>query len=82
MSKLSNCRSCGASIIWARHHASGKAAPIDSVPSPNGNIALDQHSDHYRILTGEDRATSTEPLHTNHFVTCPNAAKHKKAGGS
>lgn len=83
MSKvIARCRSCGAPIIWARHRESGKAAPINAAPVPNGNITLDPLSDHYRILSGEERKASTDPLYTNHFGTCPNAKSHKKPSKS
>jgi hypothetical protein len=66
------CRRCGAAIRWARNNRTGRPAPIDPEPHPDGNIVLD--GDEYRVVR-PDRDLFTDPgtpLHLNHFVTCPN----------
>lgn len=67
------CKRCGARIEWRRNDRTGKPAPIDAEPSPNGNILLVGEGT-YRVL-GKERDLFTdpgEPLHLNHFATCPN----------
>lgn len=75
---MSECRSCGAEILWAKT-INHKLAPIDAEPSPDGNVHLvrDATRDLGALtLSGavleEARAKGLE-LHLNHFVTCPQA---------
>jgi hypothetical protein len=59
--------------------------PVDELPHPEGNVAI--HSDGQRgaVLTAAEieevkqLAGSGPPaLHRSHFVTCPQAADHRK----
>lgn len=73
------CRSCGASIIWAKG-ANGKANPLDAEPSPKGNIRLTDDG-MLTYLTNEAAALARakgDELRLSHFATCPNAATHRK----
>jgi hypothetical protein len=80
------CRSCQAPILWLDSATTGKPAPIDAAPALNGNIRVDVVHGCYFVVTGEDRQAAIRhggPLHTNHFVTCPQRAAWKgraKAG--
>jgi hypothetical protein len=85
---MSACRSCGASIRWAKVATSGKSIPLDAEPVANGNLV-------FRLAAGDDgseviyvRAPSEGGLigdeyagrrFISHFVTCPNAGQHRKA---
>jgi hypothetical protein len=75
-----NCRRCPAEIVWLRHATTGKRAPIDAQPDPNGNIEVDLEAGTYRIVSaaelGEARAIGL-PLHLNHFATCPAAQEFR-----
>lgn len=68
------CRSCGASIVWAIT-AAGKRMPVDAAPSPAGNLVLE--GDAVRVVPSADMFDK-RPRHTSHFVTCPQAAQHRK----
>jgi hypothetical protein len=75
------CRSCGASVYWLKHHETGKLAPIDAEPVPDGNIVIEGET--YKILAKDLLALAEGfgddiPRHKNHFATCPNAATHHK----
>lgn len=73
------CRSCGARVFWRKHTGTGKSAPIDATPAPDGNLVLIA-PDGYAVL-GQDPTLPPGTLRfTNHFSTCPNAAEHR--GGS
>lgn len=74
----SRCKSCDATIIWAiTDH--GKSMPIDAQPSANGNVELRlDHGGAYRAKVHAGPNGHTGQLHTSHFVTCPNAAKHRR----
>jgi hypothetical protein len=74
------CRSCPARVLWLANVTTHKRAPIDAAPAVGGNIVVDLDAGTYRIVTGierEDMIGRGDPLHLNHFVTCPNAAEHK-----
>jgi len=83
--KTARCRSCGAPIIWAINNRTGRKAPIDAEPAADGPIYLTSDGDTggdpaYAIVAVADRdlALHPGPFYTNHFMTCPNAAQHKK----
>lgn len=73
MPKITVCRSCGASIIWAQT-AKGKDIPIDAEPAPDGNIALINGVAHVDSLF----LKSAQMHYKSHFATCPNASQHRK----
>lgn len=70
----SQCRSCGASIIWLRM-ASGKAMPIDAEPAPGGNIRV--HDNGSGEVVSKDVAARSTGLHLSHHATCPRATEHR-----
>ena len=82
------CRSCGAPIWWA-HTTAGRLIPVDSEPTPGGNV----------VATGRQTIhdTSGNPVtrpevrveepgmfpddrlrYVAHFATCPNADEWRK----
>jgi len=69
---MSTCRSCGAPIVWARHAVTDRVAPIDAEPVEEGNIILDMDSLTYTV---GGISYPPGPRHTNHFATCPDAAR-------
>lgn len=73
------CRSCFAPVLWLEHATTGKSAPIDAAPVPEGNIeVLDNGT--YVVLAGDALAGARglgSQLHLNHFVTCAQAAAWK-----
>jgi hypothetical protein len=67
---VSRCRSCDAEIIWAVT-PKGKRIPLDAEPAerPAGLFRLE----------GENAiSVAGEPVYLSHFVTCPNAAQHRR----
>lgn len=71
---MPNCRSCGASIIFARS-TNNKPLPLDARPVHGGNIELRRGVAHY---VGVDVNART-PRYVSHFATCPKAEQHRKA---
>lgn len=71
--KTSECKSCGAEIIWVRMDESGKAMPIDAIPEKRV-VLLD------RTFGAQDPTpvAKMETTYISHFATCPNADKHRK----
>ena len=82
MSEKSNdvkhCRSCGAPIIWAltKHD---RRIPLDPIPVPDGNIniSVDENGQTRSEIVNAPLFSSA-PLYVSHFVTCPNAAQHRR----
>lgn len=85
--RTQQCRSCSARIVWAVNAETKRRAPIDELPSENGNVIFTHDpgmgSDpEYRVLSKPERAEpATAPRHTSHFATCPKAKQHRKGGG-
>jgi len=65
------CKKCGKETLWLRHKETGKPAPIEAEPSPNGNIFV--QGELYRIAAAEEIEKAKrigKPLYLNHFATC------------
>lgn len=63
---MSQCKSCGAKIIWGKT-ANGKAVPLDCPPEKR------------YVLSGEASDIVTlRSTYASHFVTCPDADKFRK----
>ena len=62
---ITNCRSCGAPVIWATHARTGRPAPLDADPRPDGDLALTGTT--YRHAAPGD----PPPRYRSHFATCP-----------
>lgn len=77
-----SCKSCLARILWAQSE-SGKAIPLDPEPTANGNLVLLDPLDPREppIASRVDRRPPGVPLYVAHFVTCPQAAQHRKSRG-
>lgn len=73
------CRSCGATILWAKTDT-GKSMPLDAEPDSAGNVLL------YRTPRGLQavvmgKTVAPDPrasVHQSHFATCPFASEHRK----
>lgn len=63
---MSECKSCGAPIVWALTEA-GKKVPLD-VKSEKRFILKDKVSVEVILRN----------TYVSHFATCPNADKHRK----
>lgn len=65
------CRTCGALIMW-RRTVNEKFVPVDSEPHANGVLADD--GEVVRVV----KVGSAPRLYHSHFVTCKDAAQHRK----
>jgi len=77
------CGSCGAPIWWLKHERTGKPAPIDFYHNQEGNIIIALELGVYAVAPkaqAEEMRRAGEPLHTNHFMTCPQSKTWRKAG--
>lgn len=82
--KTAKCKRCPARIVWAVSESTGRRMPVDADPSPNGNVQLvEGDPPRARVLSADERntiAAQDEPLHLNHFVTCPEAGAFRNGG--
>lgn len=72
----SRCRSCNAIILWVTMVPSGKATPLDAVPSQQGTIdrqpgKIDRSNWYGRVVPKEER--DGKRLYVSHFATCGQA---------
>ncbi len=76
----SKCRWCGAAVIWASHHRTEKAAPLDAELSDGGNCLYDVVTGCYRVLSKQERESGEYigRVRTSHWQTCSKAAEHKR----
>jgi hypothetical protein len=80
--RIETCSTCHAPIIWALTSKTLRRIPIDPDPVPNGNILLGTNEDPERpplavTLSVPQRFGKAE-LRVSHFVTCPQAAAHRR----
>lgn len=80
--RISECRSCGAAIVWTVTH-NGKPMPVDAEPAEDGNIVLRPEGE--RIVAeypGRKHPSLFEVPRTHyvsHFSTCPDRDEWRKA---
>jgi hypothetical protein len=80
MSEQSNCRSCGAEIIWCVTE-SGKRMPVDAQTSVDGNIILELkpgNAPPTALVRTADQLTGHTLRHKSHFATCKQADKWRR----
>jgi hypothetical protein len=73
-----HCKSCRAEVVWALLAKSGAKIPLDAGVFPDGNIIIRDGKAH---VLGPDALAAlppNTPRFRSHFVTCPNAAQHRK----
>ncbi len=73
MTSTATCKSCGASIVWAKA-VSGKNVPLDAEPRDDGTIAIDAKG-RAMVLVKDMMLDPNWPRerYVSHFATCPNA---------
>lgn len=85
---MSHCEGCAAPVEWRKHVTTGKAAPVDTTPTPDGNVLLEGPGE-YRVLTKREIKALDNPglfdddppdRYTLHFATCPRAAHYRRCG--
>ena len=77
---LTTCRSCGASIFWARTEKNA-AIPLDVIPRHDGNLYLLPafFPDKRRRVRRAHPTDDPEARYVSHFATCPQASEWRKA---
>jgi hypothetical protein len=70
------CRSCGAPIVWSTSDSTGRKAPIDVAPVSDGPIVIvGKRGDRYHVLrksdAHRDQVAPGTVRFSNHFQVCP-----------
>lgn len=79
----SNCRSCGAPMLWVVWPNSGKRMPVDFDPVPDGDVVLTLKKTEGVLWAAKAAALDAEALvgrrrFVSHFATCANADEHRR----
>jgi len=78
---MSECRSCGAEIVWAQTEY-GKRIPLDAAPyqgdDPRGLFVLRSGT----AMAVPPDAFPDEPNYRTHFVTCPDRDAWRQPKGA
>lgn len=75
------CKSCGKQIHLLLNPSTGRYMPVDDGISPEGNIRVDLEENTATVLAGNTLTNargSGEGLSLSHFVTCPEAPRHRR----
>lgn len=72
------CRSCGVAIDWRRNDATGKPAPIDADPSPDGNVILLWDGSYHVLRRSDPTPAADVPRFFSHLKTCRDAKTWKE----
>jgi hypothetical protein len=78
--KTGNCSKCFSRIYWLPNDNTGKAAPIDINPDPDGPVIVTTEGGQvrYHVLTKDELAAGVDVTrYTNHFQTCPNSSEFR-----
>ena len=74
--KTDVCKGCGRPMWWLRNEHTGKAGPIDTEPSPTGNVRVDLIAGTWGVIPRASReAVPPDQRFTNHSATCPQASQ-------
>lgn len=75
------CVSCHATVYWGIT-VRGSPIPLDPNPRSDGNLVIRRTSDGaFRVCYVQPNSPSLFPEErfVSHFVSCPNAAEHRKS---
>lgn len=76
MADVTQCRSCGVSVMWLRGASTGRLAPIESEPAADGNLHIDLEKGTYHLANVG--CPKDAPRYVNHFARCPQAREWKR----
>jgi hypothetical protein len=73
---MAKCTTCGSDIVFVRMESGGKM-PLDAHPLVGGSILI--REDGIGVVVPPD-ARAGRVLYVSHFITCPQAAAHRRRG--
>jgi hypothetical protein len=75
---VSECRSCGAQIVWAQMLQSTKPIPLDPEPVERGNLEVVAHVGSVPVVRLVPLAERHPGLFRTHFATCRDASDWRR----
>ncbi len=78
---MAECRSCGATVLWAKVHITETPIPLDPDPVKDGNVVLLPKRPYVEVASTKQIAQAKKDgtlLYVSHFVTCPDQDKWKR----
>jgi hypothetical protein len=81
--RIAACESCPADVFWCKSDR-GKMLLVDLQPDPKGSLLIEKSGHRTplaHVIPAGERDQHEGALHMAHFVTCPNAAAHRRQGG-
>ena len=79
--RVEYCSTCGAAIVKALHEITRRRTVIDASPAEGANLLLATEEAGrtlvYRVAAPSERPHAAGRLHLSHFVTCPDAKRHR-----
>lgn len=76
---MSNCRTCGAEIIWRRTEANDQLMPLNAEPVDGGNVELLDDGRARVHAAGQTALFDEHPIrYMPHYATCPNWGDNKE----
>jgi hypothetical protein len=78
---MSACRSCSAEVLWVYFVSSGRRAPLDAEPTPDGRVLLEPDGIHARVVSAQramEARAAGEQTYTSHFATCPDKREWRR----
>jgi len=70
---MAKCKTCGKRIVWSRT-IHDKPIPLDPEPVYGGNVVLEAFGALARVVAPQ----ADTKRYQAHFVTCPQADKHRR----
>ena len=74
------CERCGKDVIFLKHEKTGKLAPMEVEPRPDGRFAINWEDNSYRTVAGTSKDGTQfsqrrqgRDYHENHYTICPDA---------
>lgn len=76
---MKECSTCKAPVLWAVTAATGARIPLEPEPSPKGNLRLEERPGKSPLAhVVEPLLDAPGPRYRAHFVSCPDAARHRR----
>jgi threonine aldolase len=78
MPEPTNCKSCGAAVIFVQSATTGNYLILNAQPDPKGNISIVDGKAHVHRKDDLFEEVSSFLRYLDHHATCPTVEQHRK----